>query len=165
MNQDVQDDILRRLKALESTAVRYRAGEVTDISPLDVALGGSDVPYEDVRSIEANVTTGDHVGALVFGNDLLVLGRILGGDAWRVGAGGITWPGASLFSNGSFSVNHGLGRTPIVAFGGPLAPAGGFVFEVHAETVSSTAVQWRARTLDGTTPAAGTTKTFFWFVA
>jgi hypothetical protein len=42
-------------------------------SPLAVALGGSDVPYTDVRSLSA-VDVDDVVDVLVWGNDLLVLG-------------------------------------------------------------------------------------------
>lgn len=76
MNRNVQDDLQRRITALERTAVRFRIGEITDTGPLAVALGGSDVPYTDVRSTDGSVTTGDIVACLVFGNDLIILGLL-----------------------------------------------------------------------------------------
>jgi len=79
VNPDVAADLQRRLVALERTAVRFRLGEVDDTGPLDVKLGGSDVPYEDVRSVQP-VETGQIVAALMFGNDLIVLGPVSDGD-------------------------------------------------------------------------------------
>lgn len=70
-------DLQKRLLALESTSVRYRAGEVTGTGPLDIALGGSSTSYENVRQVLPGAHTGDHVGALVYGNDLLVLGHVV----------------------------------------------------------------------------------------
>lgn len=130
MNDEILRSLQQRLSALERTAVRYRAGEVTDTSPLSVALGGSDVPYEDVRSIEANVDVGDQVAALVFGNDLVVLGRILAGNAWRSGSSTLTFS-ASTNSNTVF-VGHGLGRTPTQVIATPHnAPAFGNIPTAH----------------------------------
>lgn len=78
MDRDVQSDIQQRLLTLQQTSVRYRAGEITDDSPLTVVLGGSSVPYTDVRSVDP-VEVGDQVATLVFGNDMIVLGRIRDG--------------------------------------------------------------------------------------
>lgn len=109
MNENVIRDIQRRLDALEQTRPRLRVGEVTDLGPLDVALGGSDVPYEDVQAI-GPVADGDSVAALVWGADLLVLGALNRGI--RFGTGTVT------ITNGtnadSASIPHGVGASPTV---------------------------------------------------
>jgi len=68
-------ELLQRLGIIERTAVRYRQGIVTDDNPLAVALGGSDVPFVDLRAL-APVHVGDAVAVLTFGNDALVLGAV-----------------------------------------------------------------------------------------
>ena len=60
MHEQMLRDILRRLNALERTSARVRVGEVTDVAPLDVALGGSDVSYEDVKAL-GPLANGDQV--------------------------------------------------------------------------------------------------------
>lgn len=80
MNNDVQDDILRRLNAIERSMARVRVGEVTGTGPADVALGGADTSYEEVKSLGPMVS-GDQVATLVWGNDLIALGRV--GDGAR----------------------------------------------------------------------------------
>lgn len=86
----------------------------------------------------------------------------LDGNRIRGGAATLTWPGGTIFSNSGFVLPHDIGTFPIYVNGTAICPAGGFVFEVHPEFVNAANVQWRARTLDGTTPAAGTTKDFYW---
>lgn len=109
MNPDVQADIERRLKKLEGTTVRYRAGEVSATGPLDVKLGGSDVAYEDVRAIiPGSVSTGAQVAVLVFGNDLIVLGEV-GAPERRV-HGQVNADGTIAGGTGDFSaVRNGAG--------------------------------------------------------
>lgn len=98
MNEDTLRDLMRRLGELERTAVRFRAGEITDTSPLSVALGGSDIAHQDVSTVQAGVSVGDHVAALTWSNDLLVLGA-LGGLA--VAAGVVISGGGSSYSLGA----------------------------------------------------------------
>jgi hypothetical protein len=113
MNPDVQRDIMRRLTELERTTVRYRAGEITDTDPLDVALGGSDVPYEDVRAVESGVTTGDQVATLVFGNDLLVLGKVTDAPL-RIVRGIVNTTTPTIVAGAGFSVaKNGTGDVTI----------------------------------------------------
>lgn len=95
MNDATLADILRRLKALEQTTVRYRAGEVTDTGPLDVALGGASTSYEDVSAV-GDARTGEHVATLLWGNDLLVLGP--------VGSGSV--PSARVYNDANISIDH-----------------------------------------------------------
>lgn len=70
-------ELLERLGALERQSVRYRQGVVTTASPLAVALGGSSVPYSSVKTIATGLLVNDVVAVLMFGNDLLVLGKVL----------------------------------------------------------------------------------------
>lgn len=77
MNDQMVKDLLSRVLALERGQIRYRQGLVTDDSPFSVALGGSDVAYEDVAILAgAPAHTGDKVAALTFGHDMLVLGEV-----------------------------------------------------------------------------------------
>jgi hypothetical protein len=78
MNDQMLRDLLRRVSVLERNQVRLRVGEVTGTAPLDVALGGSDVSYDDVRSVQP-VGSGDQVAALTAGHDLIVLGPVADG--------------------------------------------------------------------------------------
>lgn len=77
ISQRLVQDILKRLAGLEDTTVRVRTGVVTDDSPLSVALGGGDVPFTGLKSLEGQTyTPGDTVACLVWKGDLLVLGVI-----------------------------------------------------------------------------------------
>jgi hypothetical protein len=77
VNDDVRKALERRLSRIERDMVRFRRGEVTDDSPLSVALGGSDVAYTDVKAVEGQTfTVTDQVAVLLWGNDLIVLGVI-----------------------------------------------------------------------------------------
>lgn len=80
MDSPAVRDILRRLKELERTTVRYRQGQIVDASAMSVSLGGSDTTYDGVAALgSADLADGDTVAALTFGNDMLVLGGISGG--------------------------------------------------------------------------------------
>lgn len=107
MNPDVLNDIQARLDKLERTAVRYRAGEITDLNPLSVALGGSSVAYEDVRTVDGGIQVGDQVAVIVFGNDLLILGRLPGR---REVTGSVSSAGAVTAGEGFSSVKDTTGR-------------------------------------------------------
>jgi hypothetical protein len=76
-NEQVLRDLLDRIQRLEHSSVRVRVGEVTDDSPLSVALGGADEAYEDVKSVVAGLSIGDTVAVLLWGGDLIVLGEIV----------------------------------------------------------------------------------------
>lgn len=106
MNDDVLKDLLRRVTALERTAVRYRAGEVTALAPLDVELGGSGVPYEDVKAVGL-CKVGDQVATLLWGSDLIVLGHVT--EGMRSGTSAVS---TTASVTGSLVVTHGLGVTP-----------------------------------------------------
>lgn len=77
MNAAIAKALLRELRDIKRQSVRRRIGEVTATSPLSVALGGSTVPYTDVKRLASySPTIGDVVAVDVSGNDLLVLGEI-----------------------------------------------------------------------------------------
>lgn len=79
MNADVIRDVLSRQQELERRGARYRQGVVTVSSPLAITLGGSTTAYAGVKRLGSYTpTVGDVVSVLMFGNDLLVLGRIAG---------------------------------------------------------------------------------------
>lgn len=74
-DQRTLEELMDRLGALERRSVRMRIGVITDDAPLSVTLGGSDVPYTDVRAVSGlDVDVDDVVAVLVAGGDLLVLG-------------------------------------------------------------------------------------------
>jgi hypothetical protein len=78
VNDAMLRDLLRRVTALERQRVLVRRGEVIATGPLDVALGGSDVAYEDVKQLGAEtLVVGDQVAVLMWGGDLVVLGTIV----------------------------------------------------------------------------------------
>lgn len=154
MNPDVLADIQRRLIKLESIGVRYRAGEITDTGPLEVALGGSSVPYVDIKTIAPSLQTGDQVAVLVFGNDLLVLGPIQGGETAAKGSDSATWTGSER--SATVTVAHGLAGTPTFA-----QASSRDVDIAYAVTGrDATNITVRGRYLPGT--AIGTTHTFDW---
>lgn len=77
MNDDLWKRIDARFRRLEQDHVKHRVGVVTDLSPLSVALGGSDTPYTDVKRVEgAALAVDDVVSVLKFDGDLIILGRI-----------------------------------------------------------------------------------------
>jgi hypothetical protein len=78
MDNDVIIDLQRRLKALEESVAYPRIGVVSSLSPLAVKVGGSSVPFTNVKAL-APVAIGQQVSVLVWGNDLLVLGAVNSG--------------------------------------------------------------------------------------
>jgi hypothetical protein len=70
-------DLARRVQRLERGAVRVRVGEVTGTAPLDVALGGADESYEDVKSVVSGFAGGETVAVIIWGGDMIVLGEIV----------------------------------------------------------------------------------------
>lgn len=90
-------------------------------------------------------------------------GIVLGDSVIRWGVNTVTWPGGAAVSN-TTSVTHGLGRTPIAVwaghFGTAVATATISAFEVF--TPSATGFNVRAKTVDGSLPAAATAAGFAW---
>lgn len=77
MNPRTAIKLVERLQNLEADQVRIRLGEVTDDSPLSVALGGNSTPYTSVKALAGvALAVGDLVAVTLFGRDLLVLGKI-----------------------------------------------------------------------------------------
>lgn len=77
MNSAAIQNLLGDLKAIKERMVRHRPGVVTSVSPLAVAVAGSDVPYTNVKTVGGPpLAIGDAVSVLAFGNDLVVLGTI-----------------------------------------------------------------------------------------
>lgn len=77
--RDTITDLSQRVELLARQQIRYRQGVITNDSPLSVAVGGSDIPYTDVKQIDGvSANIGDSVGVFMFGNDILVLGVITG---------------------------------------------------------------------------------------
>lgn len=87
---DPTSDLARRVRELERLGVRFRQGEITDDSPLSVAVGGETTAYTGVTQLETAgpLQTGDIVAVLVWAGDLLIVGRMSSPDAWHdVGTG------------------------------------------------------------------------------
>lgn len=77
MNDALLKLLQRDLKALTRRAVAHRIGEVTAISPLTISLGGATETYVGVRQLAGpTYWIGDVVSVLMWGNDLLVIGKI-----------------------------------------------------------------------------------------
>lgn len=71
-------DLLIRLGILETTTARPRRGVVSATAPLAVKLGGSTVAYTAVKRIDGPaLVVGDPVMVAMWGNDLIVLGKIV----------------------------------------------------------------------------------------
>lgn len=157
MNDQILQDVLRRLARLEQTMVRYRAGEITDVAPLDVALGGSDVSYEDVKAI-GPVANGDQVATLLWGNDLLVLGALARGV--RFGTQTLSWAGGTNRS-ASPVITHGLGHTPVVVLTGSDSPSSTWFPVMVTDTYTATTFTIRGITSDNSSPAA-VSATAYW---
>ena len=120
MNDQMLRDLLRRLNVLERTSARVRVGEVTGTGPTDVALGGASTSYEDVAALGGpTLTTGDQVAALVWGNDLLVLGAISG---LRTVRGTVSSTGA-IVEGAGFTVTKGAPGVYAITFNPAFADA------------------------------------------
>lgn len=111
---EVIRDVNKRIAELKRLSVRYRQGEITDLDPLSVDLGGSGVPHTNVKTLPAGeLEVGDIVAVLTFGNDLLVLGKITAGPASASGSTTITGNGTA---ERTITVAHGLPSAPSRAF-------------------------------------------------
>lgn len=78
MDPRTTKSILSRLTKLERESVRLRKGRVTATSPLTVDLGASGVPYRDVPVVAGTtLVLNDIVVALVSGNNIIVLGKVI----------------------------------------------------------------------------------------
>lgn len=117
MDDRVITDLHRRFGEIDRRSAKPRLGVVTDDVPLTVAMGGSTATYTGVKQIAGHdLKVGDTIVALVFGNDIFVLGR--NGDSEpRV---------AYTFSNGWR--NFGAGSAPYGNRNGFYKDAGGTVF-------------------------------------
>lgn len=83
--------------------------------------------------------------------------KALGFSRVKAGSGTLTFPGASTFTNGTV-VTHGLGTTPVAVlvtgtFGATM---------VSVNTVGATTFTAIGCTIDGSSPGAGTSGTFYW---
>lgn len=67
--------LLERLARLSSSAVRYRQGEITDLDPLSVSLGGA-APAPATTLGSTILAVGDIVAVLAWGPDRLILDRL-----------------------------------------------------------------------------------------
>jgi hypothetical protein len=81
----------------------------------------------------------------------------------RFGTGTLTWPGGSPFTN-TLPLAHGLGRIPTIAVATATLAAGTDTCGLHVVTFDATNVQWRGYQMQGVSPVAATTKTFYWAV-
>lgn len=78
MNDALVRALRDELDELKARQVTYRRGIITATSPLSVALGGSSVPYTNVKRHGAYTPTiGDQVKVAVWGNDLIVEDKIV----------------------------------------------------------------------------------------
>lgn len=113
--QEALRDINRKFDALRRVTVRYRQGEVTAVSPLSVALGGSDVSYTNVKTLRgASMSVGNIVACLTFGNDVLVLGKVTTTVSNSVVYGPFTTSTSAAIAASneqSVSFSHNLGLT------------------------------------------------------
>lgn len=96
--------LVDRIQELERGQVRVRLGVVTDDSPLSVALGGSDVPFTDVKAVDGQVLAADDVVVvLTWGRDLLVLGTLNDGAASNTTVNALTVLGGIVALGGQVS--------------------------------------------------------------
>ena len=82
---------------------------------------------------------------------------LLGFNILRKGTGTVTFPGGSAFTSET-TVPHGLGTTPSQV----LVTSTGAVTHVTVNDVGVTTFDVVGATIDGSTPAAGTSGTFYW---
>lgn len=117
MGDEVTRRTLQRFNEAERKAVHYHTGTVTIAVPLAVLLGGSVTALTSVKHLSSySPVVGDVVGAISFGNDMLVLGKI-GAEArqafsfsngWRAYQGGTGGAGSFGTSVGYFKDSNGV---------------------------------------------------------
>lgn len=101
VGEDTIRALEQRLLAIESNMTIVRLGVVTATSPLSVTLGGSSVAYTSVKATGgATFTQGDTVQCLVFGNDLIIQGKVGGIDVRDWEPGDIKWTRRSSLGTG-----------------------------------------------------------------
>lgn len=123
MNPQMIKALREELNQMRREGVRYRQGVVSGVAPLAVKLGGSDVVITGVTALDGprDLAVDDVVGALSFGNDLLILGTVGGGtvpalaattittyaNGWRAYAGGTdpSQPPASYYKTSEHIVH------------------------------------------------------------
>lgn len=76
------------------------------------------------------------------------------------GRGTVTWPGGDVFSN-LYTVPRSGAKGGVAT---PDLPTGLFAFEMAVAAVTNNGVDFRAHTTDGSTPAAGTQRAFYYLI-
>lgn len=95
------EETLSRFDAIEKKLIGYRQGQITALSPLSVALGGSDVSYTSVNALDSSaLAVGTTVACLMLGTDLLILGAISSSPKGGVPTGGIIMAGTTTAPTG-----------------------------------------------------------------
>lgn len=78
----------------------------------------------------------------------------------RFGTTSVTWPGGAQATNVP-AVDHGLGRTPVVAL---LTPLNSTNLVLSVMSVTATQITVQGATRDESSPVLGTTRTVHWLV-
>lgn len=79
MNDELVQELLRRIKEIEARSVAVKIGvvESTTATTASVKLSGASTAYTGLRVLNAVPAVNDRVAVLTFGTDMLVLGKIL----------------------------------------------------------------------------------------
>lgn len=154
MDDRIIRNLLQRLQSLERRSVRFRVGEVTATSPnLQVSVGGADDPYTGCRSLaHQSIKTGDTVAVLMFGSDLLVLGRIVTAVQNQVIVAGVV--GSTGSEDGGDTSLWSVNKTGTGVYVITFAPA----FSA-APVVTASAMSWGAQTT-AASPSSATISVF-----
>lgn len=95
MNETMVRDLLLTIEQLKAKP-NVRKGIVSAVSPLAVKLGGSATPYTNVANgCESNLLVGDSVSVLMWGGDMLIIGRL---PSYRTVTGAFTGAAAVLIA-------------------------------------------------------------------
>lgn len=95
------------------------------------------------------------------GTDIKAINTALATVKGNSGVGTVTWPGGSAFSN-VVTVPHGLSATPAGATASIVLGSGDFAAEMFVVAKDATNISYRARASDGSVPAAGVSRAFWW---
>lgn len=95
------------------------------------------------------------------GADIKAINTALATVKGNSGVGTLTWPGGSVFSN-TVTVAHGLAATPSGAAANAVLASGDFPVEMFVVSKDATNIVYRGRVTDGSIPATGTTRAFWW---
>lgn len=78
MDERILQELMDELKAIKLTIPDVRTGIVTTASPLAVTVGASGVPLTGLKRLSSYTpTAADQVSVLFWGNDVIVLGKIV----------------------------------------------------------------------------------------